>query len=565
MLDDSEYAGSTFVLPRAAMSNRPSNPFLAGIFGRMMILSVLLSVELLVISILVNIDFLSKRGGLISVLPWGHIWRAAVGFVVLVITFGFLTARSALQRVFTELPQVPVNWGLLTGHFLAITAFGATLAILANPAFAIGPANFIIAIWIGTGILAIFLATAAFVPLRFGLELLRNTRGLWALGMIGAVVAVRIDDLRHLPGKPLISVTVRLVRILLSPFVSDLKVDPATGNLMSHRFHVIVTSECSGLEGAGMMLVFTVAWLYFFRKECRFPRVLFLVPLCIVVTWLLNSVRLAGLFLIGYAGAPGIAMGGFHSQAGWIAFCTIAFAFTLVLNRAPVLMKSGAPLPKPTARKIDTTTTYYLVPFLTILAASMVTHAASDGFEWLYPLRFVAAASVLWYFRREYGRLDWRISWAAPLVGCVAFAMWLGLDAAAAHGTVVGSSAMGVRLASLVPAARKVWIIVRTLAASVTVPIAEELAFRGFLLRRLISQNFEAVSPRDMTWLAILVSSVAFGILHGNRWFAGTFAGVLYALAFRHRGRMGDAVAAHAITNAMLAGWVLLTGNWGLW
>jgi membrane protease YdiL (CAAX protease family) len=40
---------------------------------------------------------------------------------------------------------------------------------------------------------------------------------------------------------------------------------------------------------------------------------------------------------------------------------------------------------------------------------------------------------------------------------------------------------------------------------------------------------------------------------------------VLYAVALHWRGRIGDAVVAHAVTNALLAAWVLSSGNWRLW
>ena len=103
------------------------------------------------------------------------------------------------------------------------------------------------------------------------------------------------------------------------------------------------------------------------------------------------------------------------------------------------------------------------------------------------------------------------------------------------------------------------------MAAVVTVPIAEELAFRGFLIRRLISVNFDSLGLRSFTWLSLLGSSLAFGFMHGGRWIAGTVAGLLYAAVLLRRGRIGDAVAAHATTNALLAAWVLLTGNWALW
>lgn len=61
------------------------------------------------------------------------------------------------------------------------------------------------------------------------------------------------------------------------------------------------------------------------------------------------------------------------------------------------------------------------------------------------------------------------------------------------------------------------------------------------------------------------LSSLAFGLLHGERWVAGSLAGLIYAAVFLRRGRIGDAVAAHATTNALLAAWVLAGARRELW
>jgi membrane protease YdiL (CAAX protease family) len=53
--------------------------------------------------------------------------------------------------------------------------------------------------------------------------------------------------------------------------------------------------------------------------------------------------------------------------------------------------------------------------------------------------------------------------------------------------------------------------------------------------------------------------------MHGERWLAGTIAGAIFALAQIRKGRIGEAIAAHAITNALVAAWVLAGGNWNLW
>lgn len=98
----------------------------------------------------------------------------------------------------------------------------------------------------------------------------------------------------------------------------------------------------------------------------------------------------------------------------------------------------------------------------------------------------------------------------------------------------------------------------------ITVPLAEELAFRGFLTRRLIAADFQSVAPGRFTWFSCLASSVLFGAVHG-RWLAGTLAGLAFARALYRRGELTDAVVAHATTNALLAAYVLITGAWSLW
>jgi membrane protease YdiL (CAAX protease family) len=59
----------------------------------------------------------------------------------------------------------------------------------------------------------------------------------------------------------------------------------------------------------------------------------------------------------------------------------------------------------------------------------------------------------------------------------------------------------------------------------------------------------------------LVASSAAFGMLHGQ-WLAGTLAGVGYALVVVRTGRVRDAVFAHAVTNALLMGLMVATGDW---
>jgi exosortase E/protease (VPEID-CTERM system) len=348
--------------------------------------------------------------------------------------------------------------------------------------------------------------------------------------------------------------------MLLRPFLAHVVIDPSLMRIGSPGFSVDIAPECSGYEGLGLILAVSSAWLWFTRGQWRFPHALLLIPAGVAAIWILNSVRIAGLILIGNAGAERIALGGFHSQAGWIAFCIVSLGICLGARRIAWFRQKEFSVaiavdsaPNPTAA--------YLAPFLAILAASLVTRAASADFEWLYGLRVLAAGAVLWTYRRSYGHLDWRCGPFAFALGAAVFALWIGLDRVAHIAPSAAPAAFGQASRGL----QALWISLRVVGAILTVPIAEELAFRGFLMRRVARSDFESVDLSRFSWIPFLVSSVAFGILHGDRWIAGSAAGMLYAWAALRRGRIGDAVAAHALTNALLAMWVLATGNWQFW
>ena len=99
----------------------------------------------------------------------------------------------------------------------------------------------------------------------------------------------------------------------------------------------------------------------------------------------------------------------------------------------------------------------------------------------------------------------------------------------------------------------------------VTVPIAEEFAFRGYLARRLMAADVETVRFGQLSSIAILASATLFGLLHGKMWIAGILAGVVFALAAKLRGRLGDAIAAHVTVNLLLVVWGFATGDYSTW
>jgi CAAX prenyl protease-like protein len=97
------------------------------------------------------------------------------------------------------------------------------------------------------------------------------------------------------------------------------------------------------------------------------------------------------------------------------------------------------------------------------------------------------------------------------------------------------------------------------------VPLAEELAYRGYLMRRLTGSDFDAVAFAEVRWPALALAAAAFGLVHGTLWLPGILAGLAYGLLAIKTGSIGQAIAAHAVTNAWLACFVLAFNRWQLW
>jgi CAAX prenyl protease-like protein len=135
----------------------------------------------------------------------------------------------------------------------------------------------------------------------------------------------------------------------------------------------------------------------------------------------------------------------------------------------------------------------------------------------------------------------------------------------AAARALIPAAGMPGELAAMHPAARALWIGSRLAGSVVTVPIAEELAYRGYLLRRIGHSAFEEVPFQSVRWPALCATAVIFGLAHGALWLPGIVAGLAYGWVVIHRGRLGEAVTAHATTNGLVAAAVLGWQQWQLW
>lgn len=449
-------------------------------------------------------------------------WGAAV-FANLSLFAMFLLARITL---FQSNPQATDLYWYWAYSFLLI-ATGASLALIAAP----------LSLWRELAKIAPIEIIMAVIAAGFVLFVGWQLREGWYW------LSSRTLDLSH---------------FFLELFGASPHLDTENNILRVEDFWLQISKECSGYEGVSLIVIFLCIYFWVFRNHLRFPNALILLPVGIVTIWVLNSVRLALLVLVGAHISPIIAMSGAHSWFGWITFLGITIGILAVVPQIQYLWRfSGHRL-----QAAEDSGYRHLVaclsPFAALMAASIVASAFAPEDQWLYTLKVVAVGAVLWWFRDVYADIVSAVSPISIAAGLLVGVLWIATDP-----KLDAEAPLGLWLTNLPASLAFLWLTLRVVGSVVFVPMAEELAFRGYLYRALSSLRFQALSPVQIHWVALIVSSLAFGLLH-ERWLAATLAGVVFALVMYRNGKLSDAIAAHMASNAAIVAWSIATEQWTL-
>jgi uncharacterized protein len=112
---------------------------------------------------------------------------------------------------------------------------------------------------------------------------------------------------------------------------------------------------------------------------------------------------------------------------------------------------------------------------------------------------------------------------------------------------------------------RPVILALRTFRAVILVPILEELFWRAWLMRWIISPDFEKVPLGKYVPMSFWVVAVLFASEHGSYWDVGLLTGVIYNAWMVKSKSLGDLILTHAVTNACLSAYVIVAGKWEYW
>ena len=199
-----------------------------------------------------------------------------------------------------------------------------------------------------------------------------------------------------------------------------------------------------------------------------------------------------------------------------------------------------------------------------LLDSAHVLPADMGAMYLLYPLQTMICAGVLAVFWREYRLRPPQRAWIAMAIGVLVFALWVSPQAAFHRPARLEGFDPDVFAAQ--PGLYWTQMVMRLLRLVVVVPLLEEIFWRGFLLRYLINEEFEAVPFGTYTRMSNAVVAVGFMLEHSwADWPAALATGLLYNfVAYRTRS-LSSCILAHAITNALLGVYILMTRQWGFW
>lgn len=322
---------------------------------------------------------------------------------------------------------------------------------------------------------------------------------------------------------------------------------PAEKIIGTDAFAVAVGPQCSGVEGFMLITVFLALYMGLFRKDLRFPHALVLFPVGLLLSWVFNVFRISLLLVIGFEGQPDLAIGAFHSHAGWLSFTLLSLLLIMTSRAVPWLRRdAGAERTLTLPPFLSDPAVVRILPFIVFMASALLASTWSQSPGELYLWRALAMGAALALVWPALRNLAWRLDLLSVAVGLAIAALWI----------VTGPESGDAPYGSLTGAAFLLWLVARIVGTTVFVPVIEELFFRDYLISRI------APSGRGiMLGVALVVSTAAFAALH-DRWIVAAIAGALFAaLVWRSR-NVTDAIVAHATANGVIALFALITGAW---
>lgn len=155
---------------------------------------------------------------------------------------------------------------------------------------------------------------------------------------------------------------------------------------------------------------------------------------------------------------------------------------------------------------------------------------------------------------------------AATAVGVILGISWTWIDLHTPHFAFLGTrTGFNPNREIATSAGIIFFLFVRFFGLVVVVPVAEELFYRGFLLRFVTdADDFRRVPVGTFSALALGVNVVLFALSHPE-WLAAAIFALAMCLLLRWTKNLFTCILAHGVTNLLLGVYILHTGQWQYW
>jgi CAAX prenyl protease-like protein len=201
--------------------------------------------------------------------------------------------------------------------------------------------------------------------------------------------------------------------------------------------------------------------------------------------------------------------------------------------------------------------------------------------HWIYPLQTIVCGALLIFLWKNYSFKPTRGFVLATVLGVVSIVIWI-LPAHLFHawkaneiqsipllGFAARSEGFDPTIFEHDRFAYPLVIIMRFIRMIIVVPLVEEILWRGWLMRWLVSNDekpFTSVQTGTHTWKAFVITTACVVIVHQPEDYLGAliFGSLMYFLCVRTKS-LAACVWMHAVANLVLGIYVLKTRQWGFW
>ena len=345
--------------------------------------------------------------------------------------------------------------------------------------------------------------------------------------------------------------------------ILDLLHFPTSSDLTLHQisineFSVEITPKCLGYEGVVIVMLVLSVYFYFNRNRLNFPNILLIYPLISTILFLLNSLRIAVLLIIGAQISPDIAILGFHSASGWFELLTILGLSILLVNKSPFFSKLS------TQYIFDfSSNKAQLAPQVLLIFCSLFSILLSPGFEWTYPVKVVVVGLFIWSCWPKLNLQFSKQLFLSVVMGVVTFVIWIVLVPLDEEKSIFFAS----KLFAIPQWGVILWMVFRVFGSVIIIPLAEELAFRGYLfaeLKDVFASRFKSYPQWIDSIIVIIITSIGFGLLH-SALLAAILSGIIFGFIRLYKNNVLDAVICHGVANLLLSAYVIYYSAWSLW